>query len=143
MIRISEELLAYIRAEGEKSYPDECCGILFGRIEEDQTKVAERIEPICNSFAQEEQYHRFLISPETMLRAELSARKNREDIVGFYHSHPDCPAQASEYDRAHALPVYSYIITSVREGRAAETNSFELFYEKEDSRFFVEEIKII
>lgn len=143
MIQISEEVLARIRAEGEKSYPDECCGILFGSIREDRTKVAERIEPVCNSFSEEEKYHRFLITPETMLRAELSARKSGEDIVGFYHSHPDCGAVPSEYDRVHAFPVYSYLITSVRKGKAAETDSFELFCEKEDSCFLTEEIQII
>lgn len=143
MIQISEELLARVRAEGEKSYPDECCGILFGRIEEDQRKVAERIEPVCNSFAKEEKYHRFLIPPEVLMRAELTARRAGEDIVGFYHSHPDCAAVPSEYDRTHAFPIYSYIITSVKKGRASEVNSFELFCAGEDSRFQEEIIAIL
>lgn len=143
MIQISEKLLARICEEGEKSYPDECCGILFGSVGEDRIKAAERIEPVCNSFTEEEKYHRFLITPETMLWAELSARERGEDIVGFYHSHPDCEAVPSEYDRVHAFPVYSYLITSIRKGKAAETASFELFCEKEDSSFLVEEIQII
>lgn len=135
MIQISEELLKHIRAEGEKSYPNECCGILFGKIGKNQEKAAERSEPVFNAFAGEETYHRFLIPPEVLLQAELAARKAGEDIVGFYHSHPDCAAVPSEYDRTHAFPVYSYLIVSVREKRALEVRSFELFEEEGESCF--------
>lgn len=138
MIHISDGLLAAICAEGEKQYPDECCGIIYGRLISGHEKYAECLEPVPNASQKDEMYHRFLIPPEKMLQAELHARKCGQDIVGFYHSHPDCEALASEYDRAHACPVYSYIIVSVANGKAGETRSFELTAESDPD--FIEEM---
>jgi proteasome lid subunit RPN8/RPN11 len=126
VILISEKLKAEIKSEGEKGYPNECCGIIYGNLTDDDIKEAEFIKPIDNSFDENEKYHRFMITAEDMLKAEKFARKNKIEIVGFYHSHTDCPAVASEYDRNHALPVYSYIITSVVKGKAVDIKSWEL-----------------
>lgn len=141
MIFISDNLISEIKAEGEKSYPDECCGIIFGRLSTDnKSKYAQSIYNISNSFCEEEKHHRFMINSEDMMKAELYARKNNYDIVGFYHSHPDCEAVASEYDRAHALPVYSYIIVSVKKGQAVDVRSWELDVENDNPIFYSEEI---
>lgn len=140
MIFISDETVDRICKEAEKCYPDECCGIIFGRLVEEQIKYVESLEPVTNSFDTEEKYHRFLITPETMLQAERTARKKKLDIVGFYHSHPDQAAVPSQYDREHALPVYSYIIVSAVQGRAADVKSWELITDRQDSPFFKEEI---
>jgi proteasome lid subunit RPN8/RPN11 len=139
---ISEKLIDEIKLESERIYPNECCGIIFGRLSPDSSiKCGESLQSISNSFNDGEKYHRFLIQPEDMMRAERFARKNEIDIVGFYHSHPDCEAVPSEYDRSHALPVYSYIIVSVEKGKAVDVRSWELtenvfysekMYEKED-----------
>ena len=138
MIHISEYLLEKIEEEGKNSYPFECCGIIFGSIE-NGAKFAHSIKSIVNNFGAGEEYHRFLITAEDMMKGELYARANGLDIVGFYHSHPDHPAVPSEYDREHALPVYSYLITSVLKGRAENTYSYELF----DDKFKEEKITII
>ncbi|MDR3342653.1 MAG: M67 family metallopeptidase [Treponema sp.] len=114
-----------IRQEGERAYPNECCGILLGRIRDDG-KSAEGIIPIHNAREAEEQYHRFRIDSEDLMRAEMEARKQNRDVLGFYHSHPDHPARPSDYDKDHALPFYSYIIVAVERGKAAELTSWEL-----------------
>lgn len=143
MIIISENLINGIKAESEKYYPNECCGIIFGKICEDtDIKYGESTRSIINTFDENEKYHRFLISSEDMMYAELYSRKNNIDVVGFYHSHPDCQAVASEYDRAHALPVYSYIIVSVEKGKAVDVKSWELNVENETSVFHSEKIII-
>lgn len=126
MINISKAALEYMLADGEKRYPEECCGILFGRIGENGVKAAEYAEFAANGYDKAEKHHRFEITPEIMLKAELTARRRGYDIVGFYHSHPDCEAFPSEFDRSHALPVYSYIIMSVVKGKAESTRSFVL-----------------
>jgi proteasome lid subunit RPN8/RPN11 len=59
---------------------------------------------------------RYLISPDAMFRLDREARAAGLQILGFYHSHPDHPAQPSEYDREWAWPWYSYIIISVLKG---------------------------
>lgn len=140
MIEVSEELLAKIAAEAEKSYPDECCGFIIGILTDPQNKTAEEIIPCENQFNENEKFHRFLIRPEEMLKVQRNAAKLGKDIIGFYHSHPDCRAIPSEYDRSHALPVYSYVIASAVKGKTAETLCWTL---DEKCQFQSEEINII
>lgn len=125
MLRISEELLSRIRADAESRYPGECCGFIFGSIDGD-IKTAVSVLANRNSSAAAEQYHRFTITAEDMMKAQLKAAKNKLDIIGFYHSHPDSPAVPSEYDRSHALPVYSYIIVSCVKGKTSELTNWQL-----------------
>ena len=47
-------------------------------------------------------------------------------LLGFYHSHPDHPAEPSEYDREHAWPGYSYVITSVSGENVQDMRSWTL-----------------
>jgi proteasome lid subunit RPN8/RPN11 len=126
MILVSGEVERRIRAEGEKCYPDECCGFLLGGVGEDGRRRAEDIMPVPNADQAEERRRRFRIGPDEFLRAEKLARLRGLDVIGFYHSHPDHPARPSEYDREHALPFYSYVILSVRQGLSAEISSWEL-----------------
>jgi proteasome lid subunit RPN8/RPN11 len=126
MIKLNAELDGRIRKEGEGAYPNECCGFLLGRIEKDGSRIAETVIPIKNAREEGEQYHRFKIEPEDFMRAEKEALRQKRDVLGFYHSHPDHQAKPSEYDREHALPFYSYIIVSVIQGKAADLKSWEL-----------------
>jgi len=126
MLIISPEIENIIRADGVKAYPNECCGVLMGTVGENEAKTVTHAEPINNAREDGEQYHRFLITPEEMMRAELAARSKKLDVVGFYHSHPDHPAKPSEYDKDHALPFYSYAIVSVMKGEPRELTSWEL-----------------
>jgi proteasome lid subunit RPN8/RPN11 len=132
MIILSAKLENVIRLDGEGAYPNECCGILIGEIDDAGVKTAKRLESIQNAREDGEQYHRFLITPEDMLRAEKTARAAKMDVIGFYHSHPDHPAAPSEYDKDHALPFYSYVIISVEKGKAKELTSWELTADRTD-----------
>jgi proteasome lid subunit RPN8/RPN11 len=126
MLFLPSELEAEIRIVGEATYPDECCGILLGEIDNNDNKIVKCTEAINNSREDGEKYHRFLITPEDMLHAEQAARAAKLEVIGFYHSHPDHPASPSDYDRDHALPFYSYVIVSVEKGKAQELTSWEL-----------------
>ena len=101
-----------IEEEGSKAYPNECCGILFGR-DVDGKRIVDRLLPVPNDFETGEQYHRFSISPKLLMQSEQSASENGDLVLGFYHSHPDHPARPSEYDRQHGWPFYSYIIVAI------------------------------
>ena len=140
MICLTDVLAEEIRSEGEKAYPNECCGVLLGLLGETGEKSVVQILPISNEFSEGEQYHRFLITPENMLVAEKKARSLKLDVLGFYHSHPDHPARPSDYDREHALPFYSYIIVALEKGEAKEMTSWVL---KDDRSAFVAEDVII
>jgi proteasome lid subunit RPN8/RPN11 len=136
MIRLSAGLQEAIRAEGEKAYPQECCGIMLGAIAEDGGRLIETIIPINNAWEREEQYHRFKIEPEDLMRAEKAAKAQNKEVLGFYHSHPNHPARPSEYDRNNAFPFYSYVIVSVIKTKPGEMTSWRL---SEDRKEFLEE----
>jgi len=126
MLFLPPECESTIRSEGQNAYSNECCGVLMGLVEESGNKTVKQTQAIHNAQKDDEQYHRFLITPEDMLNAEQTARKLGLDVVGFYHSHPDCPAAPSDYDKDHALPFYSYVIVSVEKGEAKDITSWEL-----------------
>ena len=59
------------------------------------------------------------------------------EMLGVFHSHPDHPNLPSEFDRQWAWPNFSYLITSVVEGKAVDSRSWRL---SEDRTSFSEEI---
>ena len=141
MLLLSSGLEAETRTAGEAAYPDECCGVLIGEIDSEGIKTVKRTEAVNNSREDGEKYHRFLITPEDVFRAEQIARAAKLELIGFYHSHPDHPASPSEYDRDNALPFYSYVIVSVEKGRAKEFSSWELAADR--TKFLPEKIEIL
>ena len=132
-----------LRAHGEETYPNECCGVLLGKNEGAQTNRVHRIVRAGNTRT-DSAHNRYNIAPIELVRIQREARGLGLDIVGFYHSHPDHPAQWSSTDfaEAHWLGC-SYIITSVEQGKATLTNSFLLTgTSEEDKQFHDESIEI-
>jgi proteasome lid subunit RPN8/RPN11 len=124
-IQLGKEHMAAIMQHGEAAYPFEGCGLLLGRAEDGRKSVV-RVLPVENTRETEAQHNRYLIPPEVVMKAEQRAAREGLDIVGFFHSHPDHPEQPSDFDREHAWPWYSYLITSVRKGRAIKTAAWIL-----------------
>jgi proteasome lid subunit RPN8/RPN11 len=118
MIRLTAAQRREIEAHGEETYPHECCGFLLGQ-EEEEVKAVREVRRAPNA-REDSPQNRYLIPPDAMLKAEKAARQAGQQILGFYHSHPDVPARPSQFDRDHAWPWYSYLIVSVRAGAAAE-----------------------
>jgi proteasome lid subunit RPN8/RPN11 len=137
MLLLSSELEKNIKTDGEAAYPNECCGVLIGEVDNAGIKIVKCTLNINNAREDDEQYHRFLITPEDMLRAEQTARTAKLEVIGFYHSHPDHPSAPSGYDKDHALPFYSYVIVSVDKGKAQVLTSWEL---TDDRINFVQEV---
>ena len=85
-------------------------------------------------------HNRYNIDPKELIRIQREGRERGEDIIGFYHSHPDHPAQWSQTDLAEAHWFScSYMITSVEKGKAVLTNSFELTGADENDKKLVDE----
>ena len=124
VLRIREELSGRIRAHGAETYPHECCGALLGSDGDGTREIAE-IVPLTNQ-RNDSPRNRFSITPEDVRDADAAARKAGLDLIGWYHSHPDAPARPSEFDREHAWPWYSYIITSVETTGPQALNSWRL-----------------
>jgi proteasome lid subunit RPN8/RPN11 len=129
MITLTEQQTTAINAHAEAEYPNECCGAMLGRFE-DNKKTTHEILPISNMREDSAKHNRFLIRPEEYLHCEKTARKLGLEIIGFYHSHPDHPSVPSQYDLDHAFPVYSYIIVSVTNGKADKMTSWELLNDR-------------
>ena len=137
MIYLTEEHKKAIESHGEATYPFECCGMLIGHLAENGERTVIETFPLENS-STEDQKNRVLILPKDVLRAERYARSQKMDVIGYYHSHPEDVAVPSQYDLDHALPVWSYIIVSVLQGKAADLRSWVM--ENDRSKFNEEEI---
>jgi len=143
MLKISRCEYDALRKHGEETYPHECCGALLGRFEGDDRVVDAVVR--CGNTRDDSPQNRYQISPGELVKIQREARTKGQDIVGFYHSHPDHPAQWSSTDFAEAHWIgCSYVITSVQQGKATVTNSFLLAGEVEESkRFETEEVSVI
>jgi len=134
------DILDAIRKHGQATYPEECCGFLLGQVTADGNVVAaaRRVE---NREA-ENRDRRYTITPKDYNAANRAALRQNLDIVGFYHSHPDHPAQPSATDLAEAtFPGYTYLIVSIRNGQPAELTAWSLAPDR--SRFEPESIDFI
>lgn len=144
MLRIGEADYRELRRHGEEAYPHESCGVLLGRAEGEERVVARVAR--CGNARSDSPRDRYGIDPRELLRLERQGRGRGEDIVGFYHSHPDHPARWSATDLSEAHWVgCSYVITSVAGGKAEATSSFLLDGEDGEAskRFRDEEIRVI
>lgn len=136
MLTLSPATLRALQAHGEAAYPNEGAGLLLGTAQADGHKTVQDLLPLTNQWESDEQYHRYLITPQAMLQGEQEAAKRGLDVIGIFHSHPDHPAEPSEMDREWALPWYSYIITTIAQGQATRSRSWLL---RDDRTAFDEE----
>ena len=138
MLHLTYSDYSALRTLGEETYPHECCGVLLGNSQPDGNHVRQIVR--AGNTRTDSAHNRYNIAPEELIRIQRQARKQGLDIVGFYHSHPDCPAQWSQTDFAEAHWVgCSYIITRVDQGKAAVTNSFLLTGTSEEDKKFLDE----
>ena len=138
MLKISHNDYEAIRRHGEETYPHECCGVLLGQMDGDVRTVTSTAR--CGNTRTDSPQNRYNIDPKELVRIQREGRERGEDIVGFYHSHPDHPAQWSQTDLAEAHWIgCSYVITRVAKGKAEVTNSFELTGMDEADKAFKDE----
>lgn len=139
MLKLTQSCYNSLRQHGEETYPYECCGALLGHFDEDGAKTVSRIVR-CGNTRADSPHNRYHIDPKELIRIQREGRERSEEIVGFYHSHPDHPAQWSPTDLAEAHWFgCSYVITSVVKGAAVLTNSFELTGSDEGDKKFADE----
>ena len=131
-----------IRAHGEETYPDECCGVLLGHSTPEGWRVESAVR--AGNTRTDSAHNRYHIAPVELVKIQREAANQGLDIAGFYHSHPDHPAQWSSTDFAEAHWIgCSYVITAVAKGKAEVTNSFLLAgTTEEDKRFENETIEV-
>lgn len=139
MIRLKSADIEEIKQIAQKTYPHECCGVMVGSVENGVKTVTELI-PAENQRT-DSPANRYLITPDLLNELEKKLKGTDRAIVGFFHSHPDVPAQPSTYDQDHAWPWYSYVIVSVNKGEAGEIHNWKL---KDDrSAFDAEKMELL
>lgn len=138
MLRLPRAVYEAIRTHGEETYPHECCGALLGR----STAEGWHVEAAARAgnTRTDSAHNRYHIAPVELVKIEREARRQGLGIAGFYHSHPDHPAQWSSTDLAEAHWLgCSYVITAVAGGKATDTHSFLLAGTQEEDKCFENE----
>lgn len=131
MISIEKRPLDQLSTDAMVSFPDECCGFLYGKENAGGMRIISKIREVKNAKMGDKR-RRFEISAKDYMLAERFALEDDLILLGVYHSHPDHPAIPSEQDRVAAQPYFSYLIISVIKGQIDHIRSWRL---NEESRF--------
>ena len=139
MIKIPSSILREVYDHMEASYPHECCGLLVGRVVNENERVVHTSRK-CRNLNTERAHDRYEMDPQCWLNTEREFDSSPWAIVGIYHSHPDHPSRASQTDTDAAWPNYSYVIASVEKGTVASTQSWLL--NETEKRFYEEAVVV-
>lgn len=137
-MKVPGTLLTTVLNHARDGYPLEVCGVLLGR-RILGVRWVEEVVAVPNREPESPQV-RYQIAPEDVIRIQREAREAGREILGYYHSHPDHPAQPSETDRQLAADGISdgvlHVIVGVERGRAVETTAWVF---EDETGVFVEE----
>lgn len=122
MIEIQSSPWNTMVVHAERTYPNECCGAMLGYTDGEK-KIVTEATPLENAFAGE-QGERYELRPEDLLAADQAARARGLDLIGIFHSHPDCDAYFSQTDLKNSCPWYSFVVLSIVKGKFDHANSF-------------------
>lgn len=114
MLKIDNEPWSVMLQHAKDAFPKECCGILLGVLDDERRTVTAAVP--CRNAYDGEQADRFLIDPVDQLAAQKRARAEDLEVLGFFHSHPDCDAYFSATDLANSWPWYSNVVISIMNG---------------------------
>ena len=131
MIVLDNDVQKIIVQDAVDTYPDECCGFLYGNEDSNGRRTITQARVVKN-IKDGDKRRRFEISPQDYIEAEKYAEEQQLELLGVYHSHPDHPAIPSEHDRAAAQPFFSYLIISVNNKEPGAIRSWRL---NDDGRF--------
>lgn len=92
---VTSGAMATLLEEAARAHPQECCGLLLG----EGDRVAEA-RPAAN--VHPEPTRHFEIDPAALIAALRAERDGGEQVLGYYHSHPNGLAGPSDEDRACA-----------------------------------------
>ncbi|MDQ6954484.1 MAG: M67 family metallopeptidase [Mariprofundaceae bacterium] len=104
-----------IAAEG---YPNEVCGLLLGCIDTQGWQVHEVRQ--VNNINTERAAERFQLDPAGYQAIDRDIRGSQLEIIGVFHSHPDCPSKPSPTDLESAWEGFLYPIVSVYNAQVAD-----------------------
>ncbi|MDT8375912.1 MAG: M67 family metallopeptidase [Mariprofundaceae bacterium] len=114
--RFSVSALHAMKQAAENDYPLEACGLLIGTIGNGwQIDEARQVENLNKARAAD----RFQLDPAGYRSIDHALRGTGREIIGVFHSHPDCPANPSPTDLESAWEGFAYPIISVCNGEVS------------------------
>jgi proteasome lid subunit RPN8/RPN11 len=119
-VKIARKALAQVHEHASEGYPNEICGILVGPRGSSRVTDIRRARNTVTDRARD----RYEIDPLDHIRVQRECDSNGLEIVGYYHSHPDQPAQASVFDAERSWAGPFYLIVSVDGGKVVDANGF-------------------
>ena len=122
MIRIEPRPWEEMVAHASAIYPNECVGVMLGSTAKGAKVVSEalRMENVHDG----PQAERYVLDQKALLAADSQARDRKLELIGIYHSHPDCDAYFSETDLKNSCPWYSFVVLSIKQGEFDHANSW-------------------
>lgn len=118
MIKVDKGAWETMLSHAEATYPKECCGVLLGSEQQVREAVA-----LANVYSGPQEDF-FVMDPRDLSRVDERARSSGMEVLGIFHSHPDCDAYFSKRDLEHSCPWFSYVVLSVKRGRFDHANSY-------------------
>ena len=116
--------IAELRRIAGTGYPLEICGLLVGTIEGDRWQIRE-VRQIAN-LNSERASDRFQLDPAGYQQVDRELRGSGLEIIGVFHTHPDCPGKPSPTDLDSAWEGFLYPIISVCDGEWCEMRCWTL-----------------
>ena len=121
-----------IEDHARATFPEECCGFLVGNSGEPR-RVRETRR--ATNVVKENRERRYVIDPREILEVDRALVGTGQDLLGFYHSHPDHPAAPSDFDLANAAWTgYSYLILSIVDRNPNDLRSWLLDPERKHAK---------
>lgn len=118
MIQIEKEAWDLMVSHAESTFPKECCGVMVGA-----DGVVREAVPLPNSYTGPQDDF-FVMDPQDLLRVDRQSREKGLDVLGVFHSHPNCDAYFSKRDLENSCPWFSYVVLSIKNGRFDHANSY-------------------
>jgi proteasome lid subunit RPN8/RPN11/molybdopterin converting factor small subunit len=118
--QLSPLAIKELEKEGLAAYPMEACGFLLGENRLARVFISSIIP---GSPKAKESYG---LSAEELNEAEAKAKSVSQEVLGFFHSHPQGEAIPSEVDHAEAIPGYVYVIFSFKDKKLGLINFYQL-----------------
>src|SRR3954471_10400237 len=126
-LSVPRPLFAAMVEQALAERPNECCGLLAGRILPDGVGRVEQRYPRVNAAASPVE---FLSEPRGMFEAVRDMRDRGTDVLAVYHSHPASPPAPSRKDRERN---YSPDVVNVIVSLAGEAPALRAWWLTEDS----------
>ncbi|MDQ6951561.1 MAG: M67 family metallopeptidase [Mariprofundales bacterium] len=123
-LTIATRALATMQQAAIHGYPHEICGLLIGTLGGTHWQITEARQ-VAN-LNRERASDRFHLDPAAYQQIDRELRGTTHEIIGVFHSHPDCPAMPSPTDIGHAWEGFLYPIISVYASEIAEISWWRL-----------------